>query len=86
MSIQRVAERVRRGGHDIPEETIRRRYRSGLHNFFALYLPLADEWGLYHNLTPEGPELIARGVPGQSPYVALPDVWHQANKEARREP
>ena len=29
MAVQRVAERVRQGGHDIPEETIRRRFDAG---------------------------------------------------------
>ena len=29
MAVARVAERVRMGGHDVPEDTIRRRYRRG---------------------------------------------------------
>ncbi len=43
-SVQRVASRVSAGGHDVPEETIRRRYRAGLVNFCELYRPLADRW------------------------------------------
>jgi predicted ABC-type ATPase len=35
-AIARVAERVRSGGHDVPVETIRRRYTAGLRNFFHL--------------------------------------------------
>ena len=42
MAIQRVAQRVLSGGHDIPELVIRRRYMAGLNNFFSLYRPLAD--------------------------------------------
>lgn len=42
INIERVAERVRAGGHHILEEVIRRRYVGGLKNFFNLYLPLAD--------------------------------------------
>jgi predicted ABC-type ATPase len=34
LAVARVAGRVRLGGHHIPEETIRRRYRAGLANFF----------------------------------------------------
>ena len=30
MAVARVAARVREGGHDVPEETIRRRYEAGL--------------------------------------------------------
>jgi predicted ABC-type ATPase len=35
-AVDRVADRVRAGGHDVPAETVRRRYRAGLHNFFSL--------------------------------------------------
>lgn len=61
LAIERVAARVRRGGHTIPEATIRRRYAAGLHNFHSLYRPLADTWHLYGNLHLDKPELIAEG-------------------------
>lgn len=41
MAVARVAQRVREGGHDIPETVIRRRYHAGLHNMLHLYLPVA---------------------------------------------
>jgi predicted ABC-type ATPase len=41
-ALERVADRVRMGGHDVPSETVRRRYRSGLLNFFSLDIPLAS--------------------------------------------
>ncbi len=46
---QRVAERVRQGGHDIPEATIRRRFTSGRRLFAEVYQPLVDKWVLYDN-------------------------------------
>lgn len=49
LAVSRVAERVRLGGHFVPEETIRRRYKSGLKNFFNLYEPIADSWQMYDN-------------------------------------
>jgi predicted ABC-type ATPase len=48
-AIARVAERVRQGGHDIPEPVIRRRFDAGLRNFSSLYAPLVDAWVLYDN-------------------------------------
>jgi predicted ABC-type ATPase len=42
LAVSRVAERVKMGGHFVPEDTIRRRFESGLKNFFRLYKPLAD--------------------------------------------
>lgn len=49
LAVSRVAERVKMGGHFVPEETIRRRYQSGLKNFFGLYKDMADSWQLYDN-------------------------------------
>ncbi len=53
-AIARVAQRVRQGGHDIPETVIRRRYHAGLENFHHHYAPRVDAWMLYDNsgLTP----------------------------------
>ena len=49
MSIARVAERVRNGGHYVPDDVVHRRYQRGLNNFFNLYKPLADQWRFYDN-------------------------------------
>ena len=49
LALSRVAARVRQGGHDVPVETIKRRYQRGLVNFFRLYQPLADSWTLCDN-------------------------------------
>jgi predicted ABC-type ATPase len=48
-SMIRVAERVRRGGHGVPESDIRRRFRRTFRNFWQLYRPLADLWVLEYN-------------------------------------
>jgi predicted ABC-type ATPase len=52
-SIARVAQRVRQGGHDIPEATIRRRFAAGRENFERLYAPQVDAWALYDNSGPQ---------------------------------
>lgn len=49
LAVSRVAERVRLGGHDVPEGTIRRRHAAGLRNFFELYGPLELSWQLFDN-------------------------------------
>ncbi|HEX3869462.1 MAG TPA: AAA family ATPase [Pirellulales bacterium] len=58
VALKRVAARVRQGGHDIPEVDVRRRFESGLRNFFGLYGPLADVWWLY-DMSGDTPALIA---------------------------
>ncbi|MFZ4437815.1 MAG: zeta toxin family protein [Syntrophales bacterium] len=49
LAIARVRQRVQEGGHNVPEETIRRRFTSGLRNFEEIYRPIVDEWALYDN-------------------------------------
>lgn len=49
IAIARVAARVAAGGHNIPEPTIRRRFKAGITNFHNIYKALADTWALYDN-------------------------------------
>ena len=49
MAIARVAERVRQGGHDVPEAIVRRRFVSGRRNFDDRYRDAVDAWALYDN-------------------------------------
>jgi predicted ABC-type ATPase len=49
IAVARVAERVRLGGHHVPEETVRRRYASGLKNFFRLYQRMSSSWRVLDN-------------------------------------
>ena len=60
-AIARVAERVRQGGHDVPEAVIRRRFHAGKKNFSDLYRELVDGWTLYDN-SGERPGLIDCGM------------------------
>ena len=47
LAVARVAERVRQGGHDIPEPVIRRRFVAGLKNFQNHYRAAVDAWAVY---------------------------------------
>jgi predicted ABC-type ATPase len=44
LAIKRVADRVRAGGHHVPDETIRRRYSRSVRNFLELYRPVVTTW------------------------------------------
>lgn len=57
IAVARVAERVRQGGHSVPEAAIRRRFHAGKKNFYRLYRDLVDSWILYDN-SGERPILI----------------------------
>ncbi len=77
LAVLRVRERVRAGGHDVPEETIRRRYGRGTRNFFELYRPLADAWRVYDNSELSGPRLIARGKQGNPEEILDEERWQR---------
>lgn len=49
LSLARVANRVKMGGHDIAEKVVRRRFHKGTKNFFKLYRQILDSWMLFDN-------------------------------------
>ena len=49
MASERVKQRVKEGGHDVPEDFIRRRFEAGWRNFQSIYSDLVDDWKLYEN-------------------------------------
>lgn len=49
LALQRIEERVARGGHNIPESVVRRRYVTGISNLFHLFMNEVDFWEIYDN-------------------------------------
>ena len=58
LALSRVQERVSRGGHDVPEPAIRRRFDRSMRNFLTHYRQLADDWTLFDNSGPT-PAVVA---------------------------
>jgi predicted ABC-type ATPase len=83
LAVERVALRVRLGGHDVPEEVVRRRFAAGLRNFFGLYDQVVDSWQLFDNADVGRRRLIAaRGV-GRPPEVFDADAWRNLQERQR---
>lgn len=80
-AIARVAERVRMGGHNVPDNTVRRRYHAGPKNFFQMYRPIADSWRIYDNSRPGEPRLISSGENDSIEKVANADLWETFKRE-----
>ena len=74
LAVQRVARRVRQGGHGIPRETIVRRFYAGLGNMREFYLPLADTAAIYDN-GGEQRILIAEKEHGFPLVIRDPERW-----------
>ena len=70
LAVARVALRVMRGGHNIPEASVRQRYQRSIRNFFTLYRDLVHSWRIYDNSEYEFPLLIALKDPGRYSRVA----------------
>ena len=75
LAVARVADRVRMGGHDVPEPTVRRRYVAGLRNFHRLYQPIAKTWRVYDNASSRTPALIAWGTGPRVEGVTDEATW-----------
>ncbi len=82
LAVARVADRVEGGGHDVPEEVIRRRFRAGVRNLFEHYVDQVDGWQVYDNAGAEGPHLIASQSPGS--VMSVPDqaAWDRLKEIA----
>ena len=78
-AIARVAERVSKGGHNIPSDIIRRRYQEGIDNLFHIYMPIVDTWVLVNNsMTPRS--IVATG--GRNQQTEINDEVEFKNIEA----
>jgi len=85
LAIERVKLRVESGGHDVPEETIRRRYGLGIDNFFRLYQPICDYWMLLDNssesrIVAEGGLRIVTKIHDRTAYNQLLDYERTRNE------
>jgi predicted ABC-type ATPase len=75
LAVARVAERVRRGGHAVSEDVVRRRYDRSLGNFFNLYSQFASSWMMMDNSIRRRPRTIAKRSIGQATRVFNADQW-----------
>ena len=75
LAVARVAERVRQGGHHVPEDVVRRRFTAGLTNLLTLYSGVVDSWQVYDNADLAGPRLVAWCAAGMNAVIADPHAW-----------
>jgi predicted ABC-type ATPase len=80
LAVERVAIRVRSGGHNIPEDTIRRRYSRSVRNYLDLYQPVVTTWQVYDNSNGR-PRLIAFNN-SYFDTVLDPETWERFNRSA----
>ena len=81
LAIERVHDRVHTGGHSVPEDVIRRRFKRGLCNLFHVYQPLVDGWVMFDNAVLP-PDLVAFSARGHE-LIFDRDLFDRIQKEAR---
>ncbi|MDR3210932.1 MAG: zeta toxin family protein [Planctomycetota bacterium] len=75
---ERVAARVKLGGHNIPVDIIQRRFNAGLRNLFQLYIPSVTSWKILDNSIP-GHSLDVTGGRGYN-FVVTDKAWFERLK------
>ena len=79
LAVRRIKLRVAMGGHDVPEDTVRRRFGRSLLNFHSLYMPLADRWAVFDNSVTGKAKLIATQE-GDNLQIKEPKPWLKLQK------
>ena len=78
VTLHRIAERVRGGGHDIPEADVQRRFLRTLRNLFQHYMAVVDSWTIIDNSA--GVLLkIAYGAGGET-RILVPEAFDQLKR------
>ncbi|MDL2255615.1 zeta toxin family protein [Parabacteroides sp. OttesenSCG-928-K15] len=76
LAVERVKMRVESGGHNVPENTVRRRYATGIKNLFKLYLPVSDYWMITDN-SMTSMEIIAKGFRNDKREIFNPIIYNK---------
>jgi predicted ABC-type ATPase len=74
LAMDRVQSRVLKGGHNIENDVIKRRYVRGVQNLFNIYIPLVDECLIFDNTNIDY-ELFAVKTNASSFYIINTKKW-----------
>lgn len=82
-AMERVAERVSKGGHNISQDIIIRRYYEGIDNLFQIYMPIVDTWIMVNNSeTPRS--IVASGGNNQELIIRNRVIFKQIEEYVKR--
>ncbi len=73
LALERIVERVRQGGHNVPADIVRRRFRRSIRNFLERYRQIADTWMIIDN-SGQLSKLVAIGESG-SPLILNNELY-----------
>ncbi|GAB3936632.1 hypothetical protein GCM10028827_40000 [Mucilaginibacter myungsuensis] len=79
-AMERVAIRVSKGGHHIPDDVVERRYYRGIKNLFDLYMPICDAWIVTNNMENQ-PKIVAQQKKSLPEIIFNNDIWVTINEQ-----
>ncbi|MGY3213577.1 zeta toxin family protein [Mucilaginibacter sp. HD30] len=81
VAVDRVAKRVSKGGHHIPDDVVERRYYRGIMNLFKLYIPICDNWTIINNMALKV-EVVVEKVNASPKIILNNDIWKEINEQS----
>ncbi len=76
LALARIEDRVKKGGHNIPNDVVIRRYERSLDNLINLFMPICDKWSIFDNSS-DKMNLIAKGSSLKNNYILNHKIWKQ---------
>lgn len=83
LALKRISGRVRLGGHNVPVDVVRRRYRKGVRNLIKTYLTLTDYCAIFDNSSLDPVLVFERKEIREN--VVLPEIFNKIIKQAEAE-
>jgi predicted ABC-type ATPase len=79
LAIERIKERVKKGGHFIPDEIVTRRYYRGIKNLLQYFIPFCDYWLVFDNSS-QNAVMVAEGIKDLEKKIFNDEIWQQINR------
>jgi predicted ABC-type ATPase len=76
LALERINDRVKKGGHSVSNDIVLRRYYRGIKNLFDYFIPVCDYWLIVDNST-EIPVIICEGINDLEFEVFNLQIWTQ---------
>jgi predicted ABC-type ATPase len=79
LAIERIKERVKKGGHFIADEIVTRRYYRGIKNLLQYFIPFCDYWLVFDNSS-QNAVMVAEGIKDLEKKIFNDEIWQQINR------
>jgi predicted ABC-type ATPase len=79
LAIERIKERVKKGGHFIQDEIVTRRYYRGIKNLLQYFIPFCDYWLVFDNSS-QNAVMVAEGIKDLEKKIFNDEIWQQINR------